>query len=75
MMPLAMRAGELQNRGMGAPAGFNAVVVTPPAVVDAAAIQHLLKGAKSLMAETAEFAGHRVVHARQITHAASSTVA
>ena len=57
------------------PNDFNAVVITTPARVDMDSIDDLLSGASDLMAQLADFPGHRIVHARQIEQADSATIA
>lgn len=57
------------------PSDFSAVVVTPPPDVSSSALDDLLDNAKELMAELAQFPAHRVIFARQIVNADSSTVA
>jgi anti-anti-sigma regulatory factor len=57
------------------PDGFRAVVYTAPAHFDSASLEEMLQRAADVMAKLQDFAGHRIIFARQIETADSSTVA
>jgi anti-anti-sigma regulatory factor len=57
------------------PEGFRAVAYTAPPQFDAASLEEMLRRASDVMARLQDFAGHRIIFARQIETADSSTVA
>lgn len=58
-----------------APGDFAAIVITAPADVSKYSLDDLLAGAESVAKQLRRLSAHRIVHARQVVHADSSTVA